>query len=263
MLGGEKAFAAGADIKEFGDQDGRAPSSARVPAAFDGLAAIPRPVIAAISGFALGGGLELALSCDLRIAADTARVGQPEILLGIMPGAGGTQRLTRLVGPAKAKELVWSGRQVRRPTKRSRSDSSTASCRPTSLEAEALAWAGELASGAVVAMGLAKQAIDEGLDGSLARGLDLEARGVRRGVRHRGRRGRRRELPRARPGQGHVPRPLGSRPFGLGPEPAEVGAPEAGEDGPAGLLADRSAHPPGVAEPLVPAQLGQSAGERT
>ncbi len=142
-------------------------------AAFDGLAAIPRPVIAAINGFALGGGLELAMSCDLRIASDKARVGQPEILLGIIPGAGGTQRLTRLVGPAKAKELVWSGRQVR-------SDEALAIglvdrvAPADELEAQALAWAGELARGAVVAMGLAKQAIDEGLDGSLARGLDVE-----------------------------------------------------------------------------------------
>ena len=75
--------------------------------------AIPRPVIAAINGFALGGGMELALSCDLRVAGDTARIGQPEILLGIIPGAGGTQRLPRLIGPARAKDLVWSGRQVR------------------------------------------------------------------------------------------------------------------------------------------------------
>ena len=81
------------------------------------LSAIARatnpPVIAAVRGFALGGGLELALACDLRVAADSARLGQPEILLGIIPGAGGTQRLPRLVGPARAKELVWSGRQVR------------------------------------------------------------------------------------------------------------------------------------------------------
>ena len=90
VLGGEKAFAAGADIKEFGDQAAaKHDRRARSAAAFDGVAAIPRPVIAAINGFALGGGLELALSCDLRIAGDTARLGQPEILLGIIPGAGG------------------------------------------------------------------------------------------------------------------------------------------------------------------------------
>ena len=174
VLGGEKAFAAGADIAEFGDQAAARHVGRAFRAAFDGLAAVPRPVIAAINGYALGGGLELAMSCDLRIASDKARVGQPEILLGIMPGAGGTQRLTRLVGPAKAKELVWSGRQVR-------SDEALTIglvdrvVPADDLEAEALAWAGELASGAVVAMGLAKQAIDEGLDGSLARGLDVEA----------------------------------------------------------------------------------------
>ncbi len=138
------------------------------------MAAIPRPVIAAVNGFALGGGLELAMSCDLRIAGDKARLGQPEILLGIIPGAGGSQRLPRLVGPAKAKELVWSGRQVR-------ADEALAIglvdrvAPAAELEAQALAWAGELAAGAVVAMGLVKQVIDEGLDGSLARGLDVEA----------------------------------------------------------------------------------------
>ena len=174
VFGGEKAFAAGADIGEFGDQAAAKTVGGAFRAAFDGLAAIPRPVIAAVNGFALGGGLELAMSCDLRIASEKARVGQPEILLGIIPGAGGTQRLTRLVGPAKAKELVWSGRQVR-------ADEALAIglvdrvVPAEELEDAALAWAGELASGPVVAMGLAKQAIDEGLDGSLARGLDVEA----------------------------------------------------------------------------------------
>jgi enoyl-CoA hydratase/carnithine racemase len=174
VLGGEKAFAAGADISEFGDQHAAKRIERSFRAAFDGVAAIPRPVIAAVNGFALGGGLELAMSCDLRIASEKARVGQPEILLGIIPGAGGTQRLTRLVGPARAKELVWSGRQVK-------ADEALAIglvdrvAPPDELEDQALAWAAELASGAVVAMGLAKQAIDDGLDGSLARGLDLEA----------------------------------------------------------------------------------------
>ncbi len=115
VFGSEKALAAGADIKEFGDQDAARAIGATFRRAFDAVAAIPRPVIAGIRGFALGGGMELALACDLRIAADTARLGQPEILLGIIPGAGGTQRLPRLIGPARAKELIWSGRQVKAP----------------------------------------------------------------------------------------------------------------------------------------------------
>jgi enoyl-CoA hydratase/carnithine racemase len=174
VFGGEKAFAAGADISEFGDQEAARRIGKAFRAAFDGVAAIPRPVIAAINGFALGGGLELALSCDLRIAADRARVGQPEILLGIIPGAGATQRLPRLVGPARAKEMIWSGRQVK-------ADEALAIglvdrvVPADELEDQALAWAAELASGAVVAMGLAKTAIDDGLQGSLARGLDVEA----------------------------------------------------------------------------------------
>jgi enoyl-CoA hydratase/carnithine racemase len=174
VLGSEKALAAGADIKEFGDQAAARRIGATFRRAFDGVAAIGRPVIAGIRGFALGGGMELALACDLRIAADTARMGQPEILLGIIPGAGGTQRLPRLVGPARAKELIWSGRQVR-------ADEALAIglvdrvVPADELEAAALAWAGELASGAVVAMGLAKRAIDDGLDGSLTRGNDIEA----------------------------------------------------------------------------------------
>ncbi len=174
VLGSEKALAAGADIKEFGDQDAARVIGATFRRAFDGLAAIPRPVIAGVRGFALGGGMELALACDLRVAADTARFGQPEILLGIIPGAGGTQRLPRLIGPARAKELVWSGRIVK-------ADEALAIglvdrvVAATEVEAAALAWATELASGAVVAMGLAKRAIDDGLDGSLDRGLDVEA----------------------------------------------------------------------------------------
>jgi enoyl-CoA hydratase/carnithine racemase len=174
VLGSEKALAAGADIKEFGDQAAARRIGVAFRRAFDGLAAIPRPVIAGIRGFALGGGMELALACDLRIAADTARLGQPEILLGIIPGAGGTQRLPRLIGAARAKELIWSGRQVQ-------ADEALAIglvdrvVPAGELEDAAIAWAAELASGAVVAMGLAKRAIDEGLDGSLMRGNDLEA----------------------------------------------------------------------------------------
>ena len=174
VFGSEKALAAGADIKEFGDQAAARAIGLTFRRAFDGLGAIPRPVIAAIRGFALGGGMELALASDLRIAAETARFGQPEILLGIIPGAGGTQRLPRLIGPARAKELIWSGRQVK--AAEALAIGLVDRVVPAGeLESAALEWAAELGSGAVAAMGLAKRAIDEGLDGSLDRGLDLEA----------------------------------------------------------------------------------------
>jgi enoyl-CoA hydratase len=173
IAGGEKAFAAGADIKEFGDQAAAREVAAAFRDAFDAVAAIPRPVIAAIHGYALGGGLELACACDFRVAGETARVGQPEILLGIIPGAGGTQRLTRLVGPARAKDLVFSGRQVR-------ADEALAMglvdrvVAPGEEEHAALHWASELGKGAVAAMARAKRVIDDGLGRSLAEGLDLE-----------------------------------------------------------------------------------------
>jgi enoyl-CoA hydratase/carnithine racemase len=142
--------------------------------AFDGIAQIPRPVIAAIGGYALGGGLELALACDLRVAADTAKVGQPEMLLGIIPGAGGTQRLPRLIGPAKAKEMIWSGRQV--TAEEALAIGLVDRVVPAAEVVDAACqWASEFAAGAVVAMGLAKHAIDRGLDGALAGGLDVEA----------------------------------------------------------------------------------------
>jgi enoyl-CoA hydratase/carnithine racemase len=170
LMGSDRALAAGADIDEFAGPDEARTVSGAFRAACDALGEIPRPVIAAISGYALGGGLEIAMACDLRIAGDSARLGQPEILLGIIPGGGGTQRLTRLVGPARAKELIWSGRQVR-------ADEALAIglvdrvAPAAELEAAALEWATSLATGAVVAMGLAKRAIDRGLDGDLDAGL--------------------------------------------------------------------------------------------
>jgi enoyl-CoA hydratase/carnithine racemase len=174
VTGGEKAFAAGADIKEFGDQEAARRIEAMFRRAFDGVAAIPRPVIAAIRGYALGGGLELALACDLRVAGESSRLGQPEILLGIIPGAGGTQRLPRLIGPARAKQLVWSGRQVR--SHEALEIGLVDRVVPDNEVVEqALHWARQFAPGAVVAMGHAKRAIDAGLDGSLAAGLDAEA----------------------------------------------------------------------------------------
>ena len=174
VTGSEKALAAGADIEEFTHADAPRTINAVFREAFDAIAAIPRPVIAAIRGYALGGGLELALACDLRVASVSARLGQPEILLGIIPGAGGTQRLARLVGPARAKDLIWSGRPVR-------ADEALAIglvdrvVPAEEVEANALEWAASFARGAVVAIGMAKQAIDRGLDVSLADGLDVEA----------------------------------------------------------------------------------------
>ncbi|WP_300644606.1 enoyl-CoA hydratase/isomerase family protein, partial [Nocardioides sp.] len=115
VYGGEKVFAAGADIKEmqtmsYTDMVDR---SAALQSAFTAVAKILKPTVAAVTGYALGGGCELALACDFRVAGAGAKLGQPEILLGIIPGAGGTQRLARLVGPARAKDLVYSGRHVK------------------------------------------------------------------------------------------------------------------------------------------------------
>jgi enoyl-CoA hydratase len=176
LTGNEKAFAAGADVSEFTADGAAAVVSAGIRAGLDTLAAVPRPVIAAINGFALGGGLELALACDLRVAADSARLGFPEIQLGIFPGGGGTQRATRLIGPARAKELTWSGRHVKADEALAVGLVDRVVPADDVLDA-ALEWASTLAQGAVVAMGIAKRVIDGGLDGSLAAGLDLEAEG--------------------------------------------------------------------------------------
>jgi enoyl-CoA hydratase len=176
VTGSERAFAAGADVSEF-SAPGAAPIvSAAFRRALDALAAIPRPVIAAVNGFALGGGLELALACDLRVAGDGSRLGFPEVQLGILPGGGGTQRLPRLVGPARAKELVWTGRHVKADEALALGLVDRVVPAAATVD-DALEWATTLGAGAVVAMGLAKAAIDRGLDGPLAAGLDLEAEG--------------------------------------------------------------------------------------
>jgi enoyl-CoA hydratase/carnithine racemase len=171
VTGTDRVFAAGAEISQLLESD--APLIENFRRAFDGLAAIPRPVIAAISGFALGGGLEAALACDFRLAAQSARLGVPEIALGVFPGAGGTQRLARLIGPAKAKDLIWTGRHVRADEALGIGLVDRVVPVEGYLEA-ALEWAGSFAPGAVVAMGLSKRAVDGGLDGSLEEGLDLE-----------------------------------------------------------------------------------------
>ena len=182
VTGGDRIFAAGAEITEFRSAESPTDVITRAEAelvgqlflrALNAVADIPRATIAAISGFALGGGCELALACDFRIASDKARLGQPEILLGIIPGGGGTQRLARLIGPARAKDLIFSGRQVR-------ADEALAiGLVDEVVPAEqvldrALDRAAALAAGATVAQGLAKRAIDRGLDITLNGGLDLE-----------------------------------------------------------------------------------------
>jgi enoyl-CoA hydratase/carnithine racemase len=173
VTGGDRLFAAGADISEFGGPDEARLVGGSFVRAFDALAAIPRCVIAAVSGFALGGGCELALACDVRIAGERAKFGQPEILLGIIPGGGGTQRLARLVGASRAKEMILTGRQVG-AEEALRIGLVNEVVPNEQLHERALALAAELAAGAVVAQGLAKRAIDEGFDGPLSAGIELE-----------------------------------------------------------------------------------------
>jgi enoyl-CoA hydratase len=173
VTGGPKIFAAGADISEFGGPDEARAIGFGFHDALDTLAAIPRFVIAAVSGYALGGGCELALACDYRIAGERAVFGQPEILLGIIPGGGGTQRLARAVGASRAKEMMITGRQVR-ADEALRIGLADEVVPGDELHDRALALAAEVARGAVVAQSLVKLAVDTGLDADLADGLMLE-----------------------------------------------------------------------------------------
>ena len=175
VYGGPKVFAAGADVKEFaemgyGDIVDYAPE---LQASLAEVAALPKPTVAAITGFALGGGFELALCCDRRIAGDNAKVGQPELLLGIIPGAGGTQRLARLIGPSRTKDIVYTGRFVK-------ADEALAIgmvdevVGPDEVYETARRWAAQFTGAASRALAAAKAAIDGGLDNDLASGLKLE-----------------------------------------------------------------------------------------
>ncbi len=173
VTGGDRIFAAGADISEFGGPEEARDITDRIHAALDALAAIPRFVIAAVSGYALGGGCELSLACDYRIAGDRAVFGQPEILLGTIPGGGGTQRLARLVGPSRAKEISITGRQV--PAEEAFRIGLADELVPgDELHGRALGLAADCARGAVLSQAFAKQAIDRGLSTSLADGLCIE-----------------------------------------------------------------------------------------
>jgi enoyl-CoA hydratase/carnithine racemase len=175
LYGGERVFAAGADIKEMADMSyvQMAERSARLQASFSAVANIPKPTVAAVTGYALGGGLELALTADFRVLGQSAKVGQPEILLGIIPGAGGTQRLPRLIGPARAKDLIFTGRQVK-------ADEALAIGLADKVvpDAEVYQAATELvrryAGGPALALRAAKQAVNGGLEVDLATGLEIE-----------------------------------------------------------------------------------------
>jgi len=172
LWGGRLIFAAGADIVEL-DESGAAAVGANFAAALGALAAVPRATIAAVNGYALGGGLELALACDFRVCSENTHFGLPEVLLGVIPGGGGTQRLPRLIGASRAKELIFTGRQVGSEEALSIGLVNRVVAPDFVLDAS-LAWAAELARGPLVAHGLAKAAVDQGLEGSLADGLVIE-----------------------------------------------------------------------------------------
>jgi enoyl-CoA hydratase/carnithine racemase len=175
LYGGEKVFAAGADIKEMADAGyaDMAVNTQRLQSAFTAVAQLPQPVIAAITGYALGGGLELALCADFRILGESAKVGQPEIQLGVIPGGGGTQRLPRLIGPSRAKDLIFTGRFVG-----AQEALALGLADQVVPDADVLTAAREMASrytsGPALALRAAKQAIDHGLDVDLTSGLQLE-----------------------------------------------------------------------------------------
>jgi enoyl-CoA hydratase/carnithine racemase len=175
LYGGERVFAAGADIKEMADMSytDMVKRSGALQSSFSAVARIPKPVVAAVTGYALGGGCELALCADVRFAAEDAVLGQPEILLGIIPGAGGTQRLTRLVGPSRAKDLIFTGRFVKADEALAIGlvDRVVAS---DAVYVEAVAWAKQFAGAAAYAVRAAKESIDRGLEVDLETGLEIE-----------------------------------------------------------------------------------------
>ena len=177
LYGGERTFAAGADIKAMSQLTGDTMVAwgRELTDAFSTVARLPKPVIAAVTGYALGGGYELALCADFRVLGTNAKVGQPEILLGVIPGAGGTQRLARLVGPAKAKDLVFTGRHVG-AEEALEMGLADAVVPDEEVYPTAVAMARRFAAGPPLALAAAKRAIDEGLDGSLSAGLELESR---------------------------------------------------------------------------------------
>jgi enoyl-CoA hydratase/carnithine racemase len=175
VYGGERVFAAGADVKEMADMTyaDMVARSGGLQSAFTAVARIPKPVVAAVTGYALGGGCELALCADIRIAGEGATLGQPEILLGVIPGAGGTQRLTRLVGPSRAKDIIFTGRFVK-ADEALRIGLVDQVVPDEDVYAAAQAWARQFSKAASFALRAAKESVDRGSETDLDTGLEIE-----------------------------------------------------------------------------------------
>lgn len=176
LYGGDRVFAAGADIKEMAGRSyaDMVAWSTELQETFKTVARLPKPVVAAVTGYALGGGLELALTADFRVLGERAKVGVPEITLGIVPGAGGTQRLPRLVGPARAKSMIFTGRHVGAQEALALGIADAVVPDAGVYEA-AREMAAQYAAGPAVALRAAKQAVDDGLELDLDAGLRLES----------------------------------------------------------------------------------------
>ena len=176
LTGSEKTFAAGADIKEMKDRDFAAVAKDDfIGNRWETILEIRKPVIAAVAGFALGGGCELAMMCDTIIAADTARFGQPEITLGVIPGAGGTQRLTRAVGKAKAMEMILTGRMMD-AAEAERAGLVSRIVPAAELVAEAVKVAEKIATLSRPAVAMAKEAVNVAFETALSEGVRFERR---------------------------------------------------------------------------------------
>jgi len=175
ITGSDKAFAAGADIKEMADQSYIDVFLSDYAAAYERLTRVRKPIVAAVAGFALGGGCEVAMMCDVIIAADTAKFGQPEIKLGVIPGMGGTQRLTHAIGKAKAMDLVLTGRMMD-AAEAERSGLVSRVVPAANLMEEAMKVAETIASMSLPAVLSAKEAINRSFEAPLAEGLRFERR---------------------------------------------------------------------------------------
>lgn len=173
VTGNERAFGAGADIKDMANATPVEMLQKNWIAHWDRIKKVTKPVIAAVSGYAFGGGCELAMACDLIVASESAQFGQPEINLGVIPGAGGTQRLTRALGKSKAMEMVLTGRSI--SAREAEARGLVARVFPTEVYLEeAKALAREIASKAPVAVRLAKESVNKAFESSLTDGLDYE-----------------------------------------------------------------------------------------